>query len=88
MLLVSSFLFGQVQSVRWVPETFESAVLSTLVFGAIGIVLAIGGFKLFDLLTPGKLDEEIIQKQNMPAAVIGAAIILGICIIVASAIHG
>ena len=88
MLHLGSFLWAQSQPVRWVPETFEWAVLSTVVFGVIGIVLAILGFKLFDLLTPGKLDEEILKKQNMPAAIIGAAIILGICIIVAAAIHG
>lgn len=64
------------------------AVLSTVVFGTIGIILAIVGFKLFDKLTPGKLDEEILQKQNIAAAILAAAFILGICIIVAAAVHG
>jgi putative membrane protein len=65
---------------------FGMAVLSTIVFGVIGIVLAIIGFKLFDMLTPGKLEEEIIQKQNVAAAILGAAIILGICLIVSRAV--
>jgi uncharacterized membrane protein YjfL (UPF0719 family) len=51
-------------------------------------VLAIVGFKLFDKVTPGKLDEEILQKQNMAAAILAGAFILGICIIVAAAVHG
>ena len=45
--------------------------------------LAMLGFKLFDLLTPGKLEEEIVQKQNIAAAILGGAIVVGICIIVA-----
>ena len=71
---------------HWYPETFEMAILATLAFGAVGIVLAILGFKLFDLLTPGKLDEEILKKQNLAAAILGAAIIIGICMIVAAAV--
>ena len=67
------------------PLTFLSAILSTLVFGVIGIALAILGFKLFDMLTPGKLEEEIVQKQNIAAAILGASIILGICMIVSYA---
>ncbi len=87
MLFAESFLVAQ-QPVHWVPETFEMAVASTLVFGSIGIVLAIVGFKLFDLLTPGKLDVEILEKQNIAASILGGSIILGICIVVAAAIRG
>ncbi|MSQ93521.1 MAG: DUF350 domain-containing protein [Gemmataceae bacterium] len=66
---------------------FGMAVLSALVFGVVGVILAILGFKLFDKLTPGKLDEEILQKQNIAAAILAGAFVLGICIIVAAAIH-
>ena len=68
-------------------QMFGMAVLSTLVFGSVGILLAIVGFKLFDLLTPGKLEEEIVQKQNIAAAILGASIVLGICLIIASVCH-
>ena len=50
--------------------------------------MAIVGFMLFDKLTPGKLDEEILQKQNNAAAILAGAFVLGVCIIVAAAIHG
>jgi uncharacterized membrane protein YjfL (UPF0719 family) len=69
------------------PATFGMAIFVTLVFGVIGIILAIIGFKLFDLITPGKLDDEILQKQNIAAAILAGAFVLGICIIVAAAIH-
>jgi uncharacterized membrane protein YjfL (UPF0719 family) len=87
MFPFAMFLFAQVPPVWEKPEAFGGAVVSTLVFGGIGIAMAILGFKLFDKLTPGKLDEEILQKQNIAAAILAGAFILGVCIIVAAAIH-
>jgi uncharacterized membrane protein YjfL (UPF0719 family) len=70
----------------WHPESFHEAVVSTLVFGAVGIFLAIIGFKIFDWVTPGHLAKEILEKQNMAAAIIAGAIVIGICLIVSRAI--
>lgn len=86
MFAVASHLFAQ-QSQQptpvWTdPYTFGMGVLSTIVFGIVGIALAIVGFKLFDMLTPGNLETEIVQKQNIAAAILGGAIIIGICLIV------
>ena len=67
------------------PMKFGMSVLATIVYGVVGIGLAILGFKLFDMLTPGKLEEEIVNKQNVAAAILGGAIILGICYIVGHA---
>lgn len=64
------------------------ALLGTVVFALAGILLAIIGYKLFDYCTPGNLHEEIVKNRNVAAAVIGAAIILGVCIVVAAAIVG
>jgi putative membrane protein len=67
------------------PLRFGMSVLATVVFGVVGIALAIIGFKLFDLFSPGNLETEIVQKQNIAAAILGAAIIIGICLIVSHA---
>ena len=40
------------------------------------------------LISPGNLEDEICKKQNIAAAILGAAIILGICIIIAAAMIG
>lgn len=58
------------------------------VFALAGIVLAIIGYKLFDYCTPGDLHEEIIKNRNVAAAVIGSAVVLGVCLVVAAAIVG
>lgn len=63
-------------------------LLSVAVYSLIGIGLAILGYKLFDLCTPGNFHDEIVNKSNVAAAVVGAAVILGVCLIVAAAIVG
>ena len=90
MFAIASLLFADVAATPiWSdPLKFGMSVLSTIVFGIVGIGLAIVGFKLFDMLTPGKLEEEIVQKQNIAASILGGAIILGICYIVAHAMVG
>lgn len=72
----------------WHPTTLAQSLLYTAVFSLAGTALAIIGYKLFDLCTPGDLHEEIIKNRNLAAAVLGAAIILGVCIVVAAAIMG
>ena len=64
------------------------AVLSTLLYSAIGIVVFVIGFGVLDLLTPGKLWEEIGHKQNVAVAIFAGASAIGLAIIVAAAIQG
>jgi uncharacterized membrane protein YjfL (UPF0719 family) len=84
MFAIGSLLFADLTPWAW--DSFALALLSTTAFGLIGIMLAIVGFKLFDYLTPGNLEDEIIQKQNLAAAILGGAIVLGICLIVSRAV--
>jgi len=68
----------------WHPTTFGEAVLATFVFGLIGIVLAIIGFKLFDLITPFNLEKEMCENKNVAVGILCGGIVLGICWIVAA----
>lgn len=72
----------------WHATSLLQAVLYMLVFAAIGIATAIAGYLLFDKCTPGDLHREIIENKNIAAAIIGGAVILGVCIIVAAAMLG
>lgn len=72
------------QAAPWHPTGFLHAVISSIVFGLIGIVLAIIGFKLFDLATPFDLEKEICQEKNIAVGILCAAIVLGICHIIAA----
>jgi uncharacterized membrane protein YjfL (UPF0719 family) len=63
-----------------------AALLGSLLFGAIGIVMTIVGFKLFDLFIKFDLEAEIAEKQNVAVAILCGAAILGIAIIMTAAI--
>ena len=70
------------------PPGLGKALMYMGIFAACGIVIAILGYKLFDLFTPGDLHKEIVEKQNVAAAIVAGAIVLGICIIIAAAMIG
>jgi len=70
------------------PHTLGRALLYMLVFALSGIAIAIVGYKFFDWFTPGDLQKEIFEKQNVAAAIVAGAIVLGICIIIAAAMIG
>jgi putative membrane protein len=66
----------------------QGALMGSLVFALMGVVIFLLTFVIIDKLTPYNLWEEIVEKQNMALALVVAAMSLGICIIVAAAIHG
>jgi uncharacterized membrane protein YjfL (UPF0719 family) len=55
-------------------------------YGLVGLVLMAVGFALIDVLTPGNLREQIWVQRNRNAAVLAASNLLGVGIIVATAI--
>jgi uncharacterized membrane protein YjfL (UPF0719 family) len=75
-------------SVSWHARSLLQAIGNMLIFAIIGIFTAVAGFKIFDKCTPGDLTKEIIEHKNVAAAVVGGAVILGVCIIVAAAMVG
>ena len=68
----------------WHPAGFFGAVLASVVFGLTGIILAIIGFKLFDLVTPFSLEKEMCENKNVAVGILCGAIVLGICHIIAA----
>jgi len=68
------------------PGLLEEFV-STLVFGLVGIVLAILGFKMFDLVIKADIEKEIFENGNRAAAMLAGAVVIGVCLIVAMTIH-
>ena len=63
-------------------------LLNTLLYAGIGMLVFVIGFVILDLLTPGKLWEEINQKQNVAVAIFAGAVALGLSLIIAASIHG
>ena len=62
-------------------------ILGSLVYAVIGVAVFWLAFRIIDKVTPYDLWQEIVEKQNMALGLVVAAMSLGICIIVAAAIH-
>lgn len=63
------------------------SVLASLVYALMGVTVFWLCFVIIDKITPYDLWGEIVEKQNVALAMVVAAMSLGICIIVAAAIH-
>ena len=72
-------------SIEWLkPGAFFGSILYAL----IGVVIFWLCFVIIDKVTPYKLWEEIVEKQNVALGIVVGAMSLGISIIVAAAVHG
>ena len=62
-------------------------VVAALAYALIGILIFILSFVIIDKATPYHLWKEIVQEHNMALAILIGAMSIGICIIIAAAIH-
>jgi uncharacterized membrane protein YjfL (UPF0719 family) len=60
---------------------------AALAFAFIGIVVFVLAFVVIDRLTPYHLWKEIVEEKNVALAVLVGAMSIGICIIIAAAVH-
>jgi putative membrane protein len=64
-----------------------TSVVNAVVYAAIGIVVFALAFLVIDKVTPYNLWKEIVQEHNTALAILLGAMSLGICVIIASAVH-
>jgi len=69
-------------------DSMIKTLVSALAFSALGIMLFAVAFLIIVKVTPFSLRKEIEEDQNTALAIIIASVILGIALIVSSAIHG
>jgi putative membrane protein len=67
---------------------FLSAVFNSIVFSVVGVVVFWVSFVVIDTLTPYNLWKEISEDRNLALAIVVGAMSVGICTIIAAAIHG
>lgn len=64
-------------------------VYAALIYSGLGLVILTASFVLFDLLTPKvSVWKELIEKQNVAVAIFVASFVIGMALIISSAIHG
>lgn len=69
------------------PEFHPGYILNALIYAVLGILIFVGAFALLDKLTPYALWKEIVEDHNVALAVLIGAMSLGMCVIIAAAIH-
>jgi putative membrane protein len=68
-------------------EFHPGYLLNAAVFAALGIVIFVIAFAIIDWITPYHLWKEIVEDKNLALAVLIGAMSIGICIIIAAAVH-
>lgn len=65
-----------------------SYILSSIVYAAIGIVIFITAYKIMERLLPFSLTKELSEDHNTAVGILLGSVMIGLSIIIASAIHG
>jgi len=60
---------------------------AAIVFAFLGIAVFVVAFAIIDRMTPYHLWNEIVHEKNLALAVLVGAMSIGICIIIAAAVH-
>jgi putative membrane protein len=68
-------------------EFHPESALNALVFALLGIVIFVGTFVIIDKMTPFHLWKEIVDDKNVALAILLGAMSIGLCIIIAAAVH-
>ena len=63
-------------------------VIAALLYSFIGILIFVVSFVILDKATPYQLWTELVEKKNTALAVLVGAVMIGLSIIIAAAIHG
>lgn len=61
-----------------------SAILSTVVYGLIGIILCVTGYFAFDKIAGLSLKHELVEDQNVAIGIMLAGVFIGIALVVAA----
>lgn len=62
-------------------------LLNALIFAGFGIVVFVVAFVIVVRLAPFDLWKEIVHEHNVAAAILAAAVVLGLCWIIAATMH-
>jgi putative membrane protein len=63
------------------------SLLNAIVYAFLGILIFVIAFVVIDKMTPYHLWKEIVEDKNVALAVLIGAMSIGMCIIIAAAVH-
>ena len=62
-------------------------ILNALIFSGLGILIFVAASAIVAKLAPFDLWKEIVQERNVAAAILAAAVVLGLSWIIAATMH-
>ncbi len=62
-------------------------LINAIVYAVLGILIFVIAFAIIDKMTPYHLWKEIVEDKNVALAVLVGAMSIGMCIIIAAAVH-
>jgi putative membrane protein len=65
----------------------EFPVLNALVFAVLGVLVFVIALAIVAKLAPFNVWKEIVEERNIAAAILAGAVALGLCWIIAAAMH-
>jgi putative membrane protein len=68
-------------------EFHWASILNAALYSVLGILIFVASFVFIDKVTPYHLWNEIVHNKNLALAVLLGAMSIGICMIIASAVH-
>ena len=68
-------------------EFHPAFILNAIVYALLGIVIFVAVFAVIDKMMPYHLWKEIVEDKNIALAVLVGAMSIGMCIIIAAAVH-
>ena len=69
------------------PDFHPENILNALIYALLGIAIFALSFAIIDKMTPYHLWKEIVEDKNMALATLVGFVALGMCIIIAAAVH-
>ncbi len=63
------------------------AFVNAIVYAVLGILIFVLSFTIWDKLTPHDLWKELAEHKNVALAIVIGFMSLGLCVIIAAAIH-
>jgi putative membrane protein len=72
---------------RIIPPILSwASLLTSVVYGLVGLILLLIGYYVYEIITPWSVKEELISHRNPAVGMVVAAFILGMAIVIAAAI--
>jgi putative membrane protein len=62
-------------------------IVNAVIYAAMGIFIFVAAFIILDKITPYHLWKEIVEDKNVALAILLGAMSVGMCIIIAAAVH-